>query len=252
MRLWSMLIDWLRCTNARSAPPERQQQSPEKKRDIEPRREFDLLRAAERDAIVASHLNVALQAQGFVQVAPRRWVDGSTAPVRRVFEMQLLKGAAMKAAWGFSLDFVPHLSGGQVCWHRSNRTARFDVIVELPGREYASFLHGAAWLHHDLERLVPTALEQAQETWRRGSTLAGVLGIVREIREQGINSFYVFFSWQLPLACMFLSAKIGDLAVALAELEAYAGKYELAEDVVAKLAKRLRDLAPVENGPSQS
>jgi hypothetical protein len=51
---------------------------------------------------------------------------------------------------------------------------------------------------------------------------------------------------------MFLSAKIGDLAAAQAELEVYARKYELAEDVVAKLAKLLRDLAPVENGRSQS
>ncbi len=212
----------------------------------------DLLRAAERDAIVASHLNVRLQALGFGQVAPRRWVDGSTAPVRRVFEMQLLKGAAMKAIWGFSLDFVPHLSGGRVCWHRSNRTAKFDVFVELEKCNLASFLHGAAWLHRDLERLVPAALERAQETWRRGSNLAGMLDIVGEIRERKINSFYVHFSWQLPLTFMFLSAKIGDLAAAQAELETYARPHELAEDNVAKLAKLLRDLAAVENGRSQS
>jgi len=61
-----------------------------------------------------------------------------------------------------------------------------------------------------------------------------------------------YFSWHLPLTFMFLSAKIGDLAAAQAELEVYARKYELAEDVVAKLAKLLRDLAPVENGRSQS
>jgi hypothetical protein len=56
----------------------------------------------------------------------------------------------------------------------------------------------------------------------------------------------------MPLTFMFLSAKIGDLAAAQTELEVYARKYELAEDVVAKLAKLLRDLAPVENGRSQS
>ena len=42
------------------------------------------------------------------------------------------------------------------------------------------------------------------------------------------------------------------LTAAQAELEAYACKYELAEDVVAKLAKLLRDLVPVENGRSRS
>jgi hypothetical protein len=175
-----------------------------------------------RDSIIASHLNVRLQPLGFVQIAPRRWVDGSTAPVRRVFEMQLLKGAAMKAVWGFSLDFVPHFSGGRVCWHRSNRTAMFDLYVELENRMYASYLSGAAWLHHDLERLVPVTLERAQETWRRGSSLVGVLDIVREIRERKFNHFYAHFSWHLPLTFMFLSAKIGDLAAAQAELEVYA------------------------------
>jgi hypothetical protein len=116
----------------------------------------------------------------------------------------------------------------------------------------ASFLHGAACLHHDLERLAPAALERAQETWQRGSTLAGVLDIVREIRERKINSFYVYFNWHLPLTSMFLSAKIGDHAAAQAELQTHARKHELAEDVVAKLAKLLRALAPVENGRSQS
>jgi hypothetical protein len=82
--------------------------------------------------------------------------------------------------------------------------------------------------------------------------LPGVLDIVREIRERKINSFYVYFSWHLPLTFMFLSAKIGNLAAAQAELEAYAREYELAEDVVAKLAKLLRNLVPVENGRSRS
>ena len=126
------------------------------------------------------------------------------------------------------------------------------LVRRARGPHIRVFLHGAAWLHHGLERLVPTALERAQETWRRGSTLPGVLDIVREIRERKINSFYVYFSWHLPLTFMFLSAKIGNLAAAQAELEAYAREYELAEDVVAKLAKLLRDLVPVENGRSRS
>jgi hypothetical protein len=238
-----MAGDWLRRIGIRSPSPKRQP-------DVEPPLEFDLLRASERDAIVASHLNVRLQALGFVQIAPRRWVDGSAAPIRRVFEMQLLKGASMKALWGFSLDFVPHLSGGRVCWHRSNRSAKLDVYLELEDRICASFLYGTAGLGRDLERLVPVALERAQETWGRGSTFSGILDIVCEIRERAINSFYIHFSWQLPLTFMFLSAKVGDLAAAQAELEAFARKYELAENVITKLAKLLLDLAPAESGRS--
>jgi hypothetical protein len=40
---------------------------------------------------------------------------------------------------------------------------------------------------------VPLTLERAQETWRRGSTLSGILDIVREIREKKINYFLRLF-----------------------------------------------------------
>lgn len=242
----------LREISMRSEPPGSQQSPGEKRSDTEPPHVVDLLRASERDAIVASHLNPRLRALGFVQVTPRRWVDGSAPPIRRLFEMRLLKGAAMEPAWGFSLDFVPHFSNGKVCWHRSNRSAKFDVPVEMKSRSYASFLHGADRLNYDLERQLPVALERAQDTWSLGSNPAGVLHILREIRERRIGYFYVYFDEQLPLTSMFLSAKIGDLAGAQAELEAYAAKYELAEAVSAKLAKHLREVAAAGKEPIRS
>ncbi len=88
--------------------------------------------------------------------------------------------------------------------------------------------------------------------------MAARLKFGRRARHRGRDSraedqfFLRPFSWQLPLTFMFLSAKIGDLAAAQAELETYARTHELAEDNVAKLAKLLRDLAAVENGRSQS
>jgi hypothetical protein len=247
MRLWATVMDWLGGISERSLSSERQAQQ-RKQRDVEPPREWELLRAAERDSIVASHLNNRLQPLGFVQVKPRLWVDGSAAPVRRVFEMVVLKGGAISPWWGYSLDFVPHRSGDRISWHRSNRTATFDVSFDLKDRRgYAYFCYGAAGLHHDLERVVPLALERAQETWRRGSTLSGILDIVREIREKRINSFYVFFRWHLPLTFMFLSAKVGDLTSAQAELKAYARDQELDEDVAAELSKLLQDAASIED-----
>lgn len=243
MGLWTTITDWLL-----KAPD--QSSSEQHKSQVDPPRDGDLLRAVERDSIVADYLNARLQPLGFVQITPRRWVDGSTAPARRVFEMALFKGAAMKPRWGFSLDFVPHLSGSRVSWHRSNRAAELDVVLEIQENKYASYLHGAARLRHDLEHLAPAALERALETWRRGSTLSGILDIVRDLRERKRNAFYVQFSWRLPLTFMFLSAKLGDLEAAQAELEAYARKYELDEDVVAKLSKLIQKNAPTENKAS--
>lgn len=99
---------------------------------------------------------------------------------------------------------------------------------------------------------MPLTLERAQETWRRGSTLSGILDIVREIREKKINYFYVFFRWHLPLTFMFLSAKVGDLAAAQAELEAYSRDQQLDEDLVAKLSKLLQDAASAANKGSRT
>jgi hypothetical protein len=88
-----MVMDWLRKIAARSPEP----LAPA----AEPKRHVDILLSAERDAILASHLTAPLAALGLVQVAPRRWVDGSAPPVRRVFEMRLLKGASTIANWAF-------------------------------------------------------------------------------------------------------------------------------------------------------
>ncbi|MGD1016640.1 MAG: hypothetical protein ABR863_09420 [Roseiarcus sp.] len=230
-----MFVDGLRRLWRQPPPPAPPPPEPD-------RPKVDILSAAERDAIVASVLEPRLKPLGFVEVAPRVWVDGSTAPARRVFEMGLLKGAAMNAKWGFSLDFTPHLSGRRIAWHRSDRTAKLDVWLDS-GRDYARFLYGAEWLRRDMERLADVAIAQAQETWRRGATWPGMLGLVREIRERKINRMFVGFRTRLPLAVMFLSAKVGDLAAAQAELEAYVRDRELPDAVAAKLAKLLGDVA---------
>jgi len=212
---------------------------------LERRREFDLLFAAERDSILASHLNVPLAELGLAQIAPRHWVDGSRPPARRVFQMSLLKGTGIVAQWGFSLDFVPHVSGRGLRWHRSDRTAKLDVIVDPKRPCQTSYSDGAKWLHHDLKTLVPDAVARAEETWRRGATFAGMLEILREIREQKPNRFNFQNYSQLPLALMFLLARTGDLGGALAELDAYRPflKPQYEADVKMKLGKLLRACA---------
>jgi len=205
------------------------------------------LSAAERDAIVVSVVAPRLKPLGFVEVAPRFWVDGSAAPARRVFEIGLLKGASMIARWGFSLDFAPHLSRRRIAWRRSNRAAQLDVCLDS-GRDRASFFYGAEWWSRDMGRLADTAIGQAQETWQRGSTWPGMFDLAREIREREINSMFVGFRTQLPLAVMFLTAKVGDLAQARAELDAYVRERELPDAVAAKLAKRLDEVAGARTG----
>ncbi len=162
-----------------------------------------------------------------------------------MFELMLLKGASMRARWGFSLDFVPHISARRIRWHRTNRTAILDVIVDPTEKTLPrlSYIHGVARLHDDLQRLLPAAVEKAKQTWRRGETESGLLDLVREIREHNTNCFPFDVYTQLPLAYAFLSARLGDLGSAEQELSRYVSRHKLDDEDAATLKKLVQGVA---------
>jgi hypothetical protein len=67
---------------------------------------------------------------GFQRTRPRRWVDNTTPPIRKIFEFQPLKGLSYSARWGFLLDFVPIKKGGCLRWKRTAKTAQFDLCID--------------------------------------------------------------------------------------------------------------------------
>jgi hypothetical protein len=204
----------------------------------------ELMSAAKRDAVIAPMLRDRLEPLGLREGAPRRWIDGSQRPVRRVFELQLLKGAAMKACWGFSLDFVPHASGGTTRWHRSDKTAMLDVIVDPVTLPQPSYLFGAERLRADLAALLPRAVSAAQRDWERGATYDGMLAIIREIREQQTNCFGFYNYTQLPLAFAFLLVKTGGkLDLAERELDQHLAGGWMKEAAAVRLKQLLRESA---------
>jgi hypothetical protein len=209
---------------------------------------WQLLSATERDSIVASHLRAHLPSLGLSQLTARSWIDGSRPPARRLFEIALLKGAAMHAQWGFSLDFVPHISAGWVRWHRSDKTARLDLVVDPRGLPRPSSGHGPDKLEEGLSELLPKAAQMAQESWRRGSTFSGMLEIICEIRDRSTNRFGYFNYTQLPLAYAFLCAKTGELKSATDELERLATTRDIDEVEKAKLMKLAREYAEEKAG----
>ena len=207
--------------------------------------QIDLLSATLRDEIIAAQLREFLPPLGLTERSIRIWIDGSQPPVRRIFELQLLKGASMKASWGFSLDFVPHISGGRVRWHRSDKSAMLDVIIDPRHLPTPSFLHGSEHLAADLRKLLPEAVAKAQESWIKGSTFHGMLDIIREIREHNTNpNCFGFYNYsQLPLAYAFLSAKVGDMQSAEQEIELYVTSRKLDDDEASTLKQSVRNCA---------
>jgi hypothetical protein len=204
---------------------------------------IDLLSAEQRNAVIGPLLREHLQPLGLTEMTPRRWIDGSQAPARRLFELQLLKGAGLKACWGFSLDFVPHLSGGSVRWHRSDKAAKLDVIIDPVALPQPTYLYGPERLRAELRGLLPEAVAAAQRDWRRGSTYEGMLALIHDIREHHTNCFGYRNYTQLPLAFAFLTAKTGDLESAERELDEYLAGSWVKEAAATKLRQLLRESA---------
>jgi hypothetical protein len=85
---------------------------------------------SELDAMFAEIMGSALLHDGFEQVNRRRWVRSTKQPIRELFCLVAMKGACYSPRWGFSLDFVPHVSGSSVRWHRSANAVLLDLCYD--------------------------------------------------------------------------------------------------------------------------
>lgn len=52
------------------------------------------------------------------------------AHIRRIIEIQAMKGDTYSGRWGFSVDFVPLLTGSGLRPKRTARSARFDLTID--------------------------------------------------------------------------------------------------------------------------
>jgi len=193
---------------------------------------------------VARTLGSALAENGFEPVAPRRWVRSRHDSIKDLVYLQAIKGTAYSPVWGFSLDFVPHVTAaGDTKWHRTPKSARFDLMhwpidyVPLPSQISdwkVSPLATREELEDDLARVTPMVIAQAIPFFERVRAVGDLPGLYREHRTLGEP--FVSFTQQV-LASAFVLARCGDAAA----------RHELAEfirvsDVPAATAQRLEEL----------
>jgi hypothetical protein len=195
---------------------------------------------------IARTLGVALSENGFEAVAPRRWVRSSRAPIRDLLEIQAGKGVSYSPMWGFSLDFVPHVTAnGETKWHRTAKSARFDlgyrptdyVPVASETRQWdVSPVATPEELQEDLSRVTRMVMAQAMPFWERVRGIEDLPAVFREHRNHPSGLPLGSFPQQ-ALATAFVLAKSGDDA-GRAEL----AEYIRANDVPPETAKRLKEL----------
>jgi len=133
------------------------------------------LSASVFNARAAEAFGPRLEEMGLRALAPRKWGDPGERSIRRLFELQPLKGASYTPRWGLSFDFVPHLTDrGEVRWHRTLKNTRFDLACRPIDHEpsdtrrrgwYTTLFLAPERLAADLRRLADLAIPEAARWW---------------------------------------------------------------------------------------
>jgi hypothetical protein len=189
---------------------------------------FDLLSAAQIDEVVRPIIASHLEGLGFLAITPRKWVRATEAPFRHIFELSPLKGAVLSPRWGFSLDFVPHVSGRTVRWHRSSKAAVFDICydpVDAPNEFHGccdiSFLHGARHARSEATEVVARAANAANAFWGQVQQECDLLYVFAALKARATVRFSFYSYVQHPLAYAFTLARAGQAEDAAREFEAF-------------------------------
>ena len=187
--------------------------------------------------IVSSVADPLLVAAGFHSTKPRRWIR-SFAPIRHIFEIVPMKGASYVPTWGISFDFVPHITGGKLAWHRTEKSARINIVYDpvdfdASWRERACIdsFHGPEGPLSDAQRVLTTAIRQALEWLEPVRDLADALDRAEFLRtaDRPGGRFGFANYVQQPLAYAFLLARNGAREDALKALDGWIASHELSE-----------------------
>jgi hypothetical protein len=188
---------------------------------------WEQVKAEDVDRILQQTFGGALARIGFLPSARRRWSRNRVPEIRDVFEIQALKGATVSPRWGFSLDFVPHVAPRGVKWHRTAKSAMFDLVddpcdtMDVKDRRMAPFpmstLRGTNFLEQAAVASVEASLSQATKIWEQVHSDYDLIGVCEMLRSrQGVRFDFKYI--QQPLAFAFILARVGKVEEARLEL----------------------------------
>lgn len=176
-----------------------------------------------------------LRQLGFERVRPRRWVRGAKAPIREIFEFQVLKGGVYSARWGFSLDFVPILRGGRCRWKRTSKAAAFDLCIDPVddgGSIVDRYCVRPATISNevrpeDVRRAAKAALQTAHRSFDRVGSVADIIAIIRERASMCFRRFSLENYVQTHLAWGLALVALGQHAEGETHLRQYCAQHGL-------------------------
>ena len=193
---------------------------------------FELLNIATIHGQIAPVVDRLLGAEGFVSVKPLQWVRSATAPIRCVFGYWQLKGGVVAPRWGYSLDFVPHLSGGKIRWHRTEKSVVLDAWVDGQGTALnLYYMYGVLGLLDGMIPRVEAAVDACHSFWGQATTAREVFDQVTTLRSSAVADIHT----QLPIAAALCHAFAGRETEGRREMEHFIATRAPREEAIPKL-----------------
>lgn len=209
----------------------------------------DIVSAQKANSVFQDAFGKRLLEIGFEQVSPRKWVRSIKQPVREIFSIEAIKGLSYIPHWGFSLDFVPHISGKKVRWHRTSKSALYDFRFNPANYDRKSFLEGQLrWyilnglyglknLQREVNIAAPKAVFDAIALWDSVKIFSDLLPIFNRQR----NNQERFLSYhQEEIAYAFLLALNGEKTRATDEIDEFIKKHAMDSGCAIDLRGRLQ------------
>lgn len=192
-------------------------------------RDFEEVTNKRIHEILSGVIGPLLAPLGFREQKSLHWLDSTGAPIRKILAFSKRKGGAIVPSWGLSLDFVPHAAGSHLKWHRTEKSARFDLTVDARDLRI-EYIYGEGPILSNAAEVSAAAIREAGEFWTTVNSiqdLPGTFEWVKDCLSTGSLGFYNYT--QHPIAYAFALALNGRLAEAKQELEKFVERSSLAE-----------------------
>ncbi len=199
------------------------------------------------------HFDSSLAALGFQRFAGRRWVRDTKVPIREVLTLKALKGQQYVVTWGVSLDFVPHVQGTKLRWHRTSASVHEDLGIDpmdFPDRGRASRLlfsrSNTASLSADVQRVSVAAIDESGAWFERVRDIRSLIPLYREAEAATTCRFGFDNYTQYRLGYAFALAAVGQGEESRRQLDTWLNLHgaRLTGSVKELLQFRLNDVSP--------
>jgi hypothetical protein len=199
--------------------------------------DFEFLTRDQVHEILRPIVRDSLSPDGFEEMGTLKWVRSVDVPIRQMFTFSQWKGGVVAPTWGVSLDFVPHLSGRKLQWHRTPKSAALDLVVDSRDRSLDLPYHKGQQPFKNLApQVVPAAVLRARDFWDRSKQIADLPNAISWLRSYLSSGGLGFYNYvQHPLTLAFVYSMEGRSADAQIELGRFLHQHDVSDETKDKL-----------------